>query len=325
MDGNKKKDDALFLRYLDGFYTKDDIHKLQEIIKDPEALESFNKISENEWDESSHVIVCDWERERYKKEARLLLKRIIKGKSHIIKRLSITVASIAAIVFLIIGLSLFKDYWEEKQIIYLEAKTSYGEIKDITLPDGTELTLNSCSKVRYPNRFITDERRIELEGEGYFKVSRNEEQPFIVNTTNFNVQVLGTKFNVKSYQTDQLVFVNVESGQVQVNMPEAMMRLKASEQVCINTLSGHFQKTEIKTKVAKWQEGELFFHQTPIHDVAKELERIYNCKIVFEEGNYNNLITGEHDNDSLIDVLRSIEYISGIHYRIEGDQIVLYK
>ena len=79
--------------------------------------------------------------------------------------------------------------------------------------------------------------------------------------------------------------------------------------------------------VAVWIKGSLRFNSTPIRDVAKELERVYNCRITFAPGqDFNNLITGEHDNKSLEAVLKSIEFISGdIKYKKEGINVLLYK
>lgn len=227
---------------------------------------------------------------------------------------------------LVWGSMAYLNYVSNQQISYLEASTSYGEHKEVILPDGTVLTLNSCSRVRYPNRFVVDERRIELEGEGFFQVSRNENQPFIINTHFFDVRVLGTSFNVKSYSSDETVMVDVESGKIQVDMPEAMMRLTANEQVRINTVSGEYSKEREKHAVAVWRGGALRFDATPIHDVAKELERMYNCRITFAQGqSFENLISGEHDNKSLEAVLQSIEYSSGIHYKVSGQNVLLYK
>ena len=68
------------------------------------------------------------------------------------------------------------------------------------------------------------------------------------------------------------------------------------------------------------------FNSTPICDVAKELERMYNCRITFAEGqDFKNLISGEHDNKSLDAVLQSIEYTSGIHYKKKENEVLLYK
>ena len=186
---------------------------------------------------------------------------------------------------------------------------------------------NSCSQVRYPDRFVGDLREVELEGEGYFRVARNEKMPFVVRTKRLDVQVLGTRFDVKSYSTDEIVSVSVESGKVQVDLPEAMMRLTAKEQVLINTVSGEYSKKTEDRGVAVWMKGGLRFYSTPIRDVAKELERVYNCRITFAPGqDFNNLITGEHDNKSLEAVLKSIEFISGdIKYKKEGINVLLYK
>lgn len=72
--------------------------------------------------------------------------------------------------------------------------------------------------------------------------------------------------------------------------------------------------------------GGLRFSSTPVRDVAKELERMYNCRITFAEGQeFNNLISGEHENKSLEAVLQSMEYTSGIRYRKEGNHIFLFK
>ncbi len=94
--------------------------------------------------------------------------------------------------------------------------------RQVTLPDGTLLVLNSCSQVRYPDRFVGDIREMELEGEGYFRVARNEKMPFIVRRSGWMFGYWDS-FDVKSYSTDEIVSVSVESGKVQVDLPEAMM------------------------------------------------------------------------------------------------------
>ena len=140
------------------------------------------------------------------------------------------------------------------------------------------------------------------------------------------MRVLGTRFDVKSYSSDEIVSVDVESGKVQVDLPEAMMRLQTKEQILINTASGEYSKRREERSVAVWRKGGLRFNSTPIRDVAKELERMYNCRIAFSDGQeFNNLISGEHDNKSLEAVLQSIEYTSGIHYKKEGNNVLLFK
>lgn len=324
---DEQQDKLMWRRYVDDLYTKDDAGRLLEELHNPDSSRLLDDLAAEIWEESAvQQTYTDLEREKYKKEARQLLQRLEHKKQTWIRRVCYAVSSIAAVLCLVWGSMAYLNYVGNQQISYLEASTSYGEHKEVILPDGTVLTLNSCSRVRYPNRFVDDERRIELEGEGFFQVSRNENQPFIINTHFFDVRVLGTSFNVKSYSSDETVMVDVESGKVQVDMPEAMMRLQANERVRINTVSGEYSKQHESRVVAVWRAGGLRFDTAPIHDVAKELERMYNCRITFAQGqSFENLISGEHDNKSLEAVLQSIEYTSGIHYKISGQEVLLYK
>lgn len=324
---DKQQDRLMWRRYVDDLYTTEDARRLQDELHNPPTDSLLDDLAAEIWEESAmQQPGTDLEREKYKKEARQLLQRLEHKKRTWMRRVFYAVSGVAAVLCLVWGGMAYLDYMGRQQVSYLEASTSCGEHKKVSLPDGTMLTLNSCSRVRYPDKFTGKERRIELEGEGFFQVSRNEKQPFIINTHFFDVRVLGTCFNVKSYSSDETVMVDVESGKVQVDMPEAMMRLAANEQVRINTVSGEYSKEREEHDVAVWRGGALRFDATPVHDVAKELERVYNCRITFAQGqSFDNLISGEHDNKSLEAVLQSIEYTSGIHYKISGQNVLLYK
>lgn len=323
---NTNKEKNRFRRYLDNIYTRDEALQLISDIRLTDNKDLLNELSEEIWEESSsQYTTSDLERERYKKEARLLLRKIEHGKRLFFRRISYAVAGVAALFCIALGIRYFYQTNVQDAVI-VQATTSFGEKKQITLPDGTCIVLNSCSSLRYPDVFAGEMRKVELDGEAYFRVARNEAMPFIITTKNFDVRVLGTHFNVKSYSKDEIVSVNVESGKVQIDLPEAMMRLTASEQVFINTLSGEYTKKREGGEVAAWIKGTLKFNSTPIRDVARELERVYNCHIAFaNEYEFNNLISGEHDNESLESVLKSIKYISGVKYKKEGRNIVFFK
>jgi ferric-dicitrate binding protein FerR (iron transport regulator) len=180
--------------------------------------------------------------------------------------------------------------------------------------------------VKYPEQFVGNNRIVELTGEGCFKVTHNPEKPFIVKMENMSITVLGTIFNVKSHPYDQTDLVEVKEGKVQVDLPEAMMRISSGEHVIINKISDSYSKEkDIMEKFAIWRTGGIRFNSTPIQDVAKELERIYHCKVIFS-GNkpYDNLITGIHERATLKDVLNSIEYVTGIRYKYQNNTVILY-
>ena len=323
----KGKNSLFWHRYIDDLYTVEDVRKLQKMSRDALNGDLLDGLTQEVWEEAGQVPSCTGvECERYKEDARQLLRRINSKKKVRYYRLAMSWVGIAVMVCLIWGVV---SYWHstmKPEVTWQVAVTSYGEQKEVNLPDGTLLILNACSQVRYPNRFAGEKRGITLEGEAYFQVAHHEEQPFVVATKAFDVQVLGTCFNVRAYSSDETVSVDVESGKVQVNMPEAMMRLNANEQILINKLSGEYSKQHDERDVAVWRNGGLRFDATPIRDVAKVLERRYNCRITFADGQqFDNLISGEHDNQSLEAVLQSIEYTSGIHYRLTGNLVLLYK
>ena len=91
--------------------------------------------------------------------------------------------------------------------------------------------------MKYPEQFVGNNRIVELTGEGCFKVTHNPEKPFIVKMENMSITVLGTIFNVKSHPYDQTDLVEVKEGKVQVDLPEAMMRISSGEHVIINKIS----------------------------------------------------------------------------------------
>lgn len=126
--------------------------------------------------------------------------------------------SAVAIVFLLCGISSLFFLWQSEKTA-VEAVEEYKEYvvevpagakSKVTFPDGSVVWLNAGSKVKYDSNFAKESRNVALSGEGYFEVSKNEELPFVVNTGNLSVKVLGTKFNLKSYEEDSEVKVTLK-------------------------------------------------------------------------------------------------------------------
>ena len=277
------------------------------------------------WEEMEEDEVSSLQHQQYREEARLLLSRIRKTE----KRFSfIPYLRYVAMVVIILsigwgGFRLIRSN-QEKVLTYTEVHVKNGEHKRVILPDGTSVTLNAGSYLRYPREFITDVRRIEMNGEAFFEVTRDEEKPFLIHTKDADVKVLGTSFNVKAFDMDEQLTVSVQTGKVQVDLPEAMMRLLPDEQFVMDKTKGEFQKRNEDARLSTvWIKGGLYFNRTPIRTVVNELVRMYNRTIEFAPGaEYDDYIYGEHDNKSLEAVLKSIQYSTDIKYRIENDKIV---
>lgn len=326
MDNDQDK--QIIRRYLNGTYSSGEAEKIAESLNSADERGILDDLATEVWEEAeSSSAMSHQNEEQYRKEATVLLKKLQPQSYSLVKRMLYATVGIAASVLLFWGGISLKQHWDVQHIVMAQLKTGFGEKKEITLPDGSQIVLNACSQLRYPTKFVGDTREVQLDGEAYFKITRNPKQPFQVQTSDFQVEVLGTEFNVKSYAHDQIQSVEVESGKVQVKLPEDCIRLKKQEQIYLNRQSGEYSKLKrSENKVAIWRKGSLHFHQTPLVDVAKELERKYNCHISFREGDsFDNLISGEHDNESLESILESLQYVCGINYEKEGKNIILYK
>ena len=318
----------LLKRFVDGLYTRKDADDLLKHFHAGKYNTEISEAMDTVWEEMEEDEVSSLQHQQYREEARLLLSRIRKPE----KRFSIIpYLRYVAIVAVILsigwgGFRLIRSN-QEKVLTYTEVHVKNGEHKRVILPDGTSVTLNAGSYLRYPREFITDVRRIEMNGEAFFEVTRDEEKPFLIHTKDADVKVLGTSFNVKAFDMDEQLTVSVQTGKVQVDLPEAMMRLLPDEQFVMDKTKGEFQKRNEDARLSTvWIKGGLYFNRTPIRTVVNELVRMYNRTIEFAPGaEYDDYIYGEHDNKSLEAVLKSIQYSTDIKYRIENDKIVLYK
>ena len=130
----------------------------------------------------------------------------------------VRIAAIWLIPLLSLGVSyyLYRDARDVRQLAFMERFVPSGKRERITLPDGSEVWLNSGTLLLYPSDFIGDKREIYLVGEGYFKVRKRPEQPFIVRTKAMRVQVLGTEFNLSAYSDQEKITTTLEEGSLKI-------------------------------------------------------------------------------------------------------------
>lgn len=277
------------------------------------------------WEESRQQVTTVSEHEQFRQEARSLLKQVNRHRRSRWHRPAMTVVGIAAMFCLVFGGIRLWNALNEPPVSRLVVSTGIGERRKVLLPDSTHVWLNACSRLHYPSRFTGKNRQVELQGEAFFQVKRNEAQPFVAIAGEMQVRVLGTAFDVKAYDTDRRSSVMVESGRVQVEMPGDIVCLSANEQLCLNKESGAVEKRNDTSDVAAWRSKRLRFDKTPLYDVTKELERIYGCRIYLERGaSFESFISGSHDNESLEAVLQSLQQAAGITYRLKDENVYLY-
>lgn len=208
----------------------------------------------------------------------------------------------------------------------IEQYVPIAEMTRLTLPDGTEVQMNSTTTLLYPEQFTGESRSVYLIGEANFKVTKNEKQPFIVKSNDFQVTALGTEFNMKVYPGDPAFSATLLSGSVEVrfnNLTSALI-LKPSEQFTYNkqTKEETISHPDID-EVTAWQRGELVFKSTTLKEIITVLERKYPYSFVYA---LNTLKDDKYtfrfkDKTSLREVMDIITEVSGnIRYRIEDDK-----
>jgi len=196
----------------------------------------------------------------------------------------------AAILFFILSFGYLSYYFIEAESTNNEFCTisvPKGNKSEVILSDGSKIWLNNNSKLVYPKKFNAKERRIELIGEAYFEIEKNEKVPFIVQTSDINIKVLGTKFNVSAYANDKFIETTLISGKVMVQSndnPEIETVLKPGESLTFDKVNNQSAVNDVDTEFyTYWMKGEFVFKDERFETLAKRIERIYNVEITFED------------------------------------------
>lgn len=191
------------------------------------------------------------------------------------------VAAVILITFL--GTKAFFE-WKDESVKMQTVIVPAGQRAELLLADGTKVWLNSRSKLKFPDRFQKDARNVELDGEGYFEVTHQEDAPFTVHTSKYDVKVLGTEFNVKAYNSKNQFEASLLKGSVEVsNMNKSqVVRLRPDEQV-ISDGSQLIRSVILDKNYFRWKEGLLCLDDESIGGLIDKLELYYDVKIIVQQ------------------------------------------
>ena len=204
------------------------------------------------------------------------------------------------------------------EIAYQEITSPFGMSSKVDLPDGSTVWLNSGSKLKYPVAFVSDERRIYLSGEAYFKVHSDKTHPFIVTTDKMDVKATGTQFNVEAYTADSITAVTLIEGVVDVNIGKSISEnLKPNQRIVLNSIRNTYSKNETDAKHwGVWKEGILAFRDQPLQEVFKRLGRTFNVDIKVKDSVVaQQLYRATFEEESLDEILRLLKISAPIKYK----------
>ncbi|WP_294585968.1 FecR domain-containing protein [uncultured Bacteroides sp.] len=302
-----------------------------------ELRSKVNSMSDNELGEQMYQswmngeIDCTFVEDQKMNHMKDNIDRTI-GKKHSIKYQLIhfgqTAAAILLPVFIILSAYLYN---ENRQITSDEmiVSTGIGERANVSLPDGTTISLNSESKLSYlPKTYNRKERNISFNGEGYFQVYKNKEVPFIINSKGLQVKVLGTTFNLYVRESSRKAELALEEGSVWLQSTKSSKNvvLHQNQKAIIDQSTGNITVIEDKDikKSSAWRQGDMIFRNTPLSDVLQVLEENYSITFRIDcKSCLADKFTGTLPTTDLNEVLEVIEKSYHLKAEISGNVILL--
>ena len=263
------------------------------------------------WDERLLGDETEFKKEMYADA----LDRIARKERFLASRSLLKMAA-AILVFITVGFSA----WHFRTMLRYRldpvsqlSATTHGEIKQITLADGSRVWLNSASTLDYPDKFRDGSRReVRLTGEAYFEVVHEKDSPFIIHTGNIHTTVLGTTFNVKAYRQEKEIAVTVLSGKVGVFKSTGGMNtaqfVEAAQQLTYHKETDGFTRNNSVDgqQTIGWREGKLSFEHATLSEVVAQLERRYTVRIGYAKELSGCPVYADFNNepiDKVLDIL----------------------
>lgn len=220
-------------------------------------------------------------------------------------------------------------------LVYNTISTPRGGEYQVNLPDGTKVWLNAASSLKFPQSFRNlKERRVELNGEAYFEVSKCKNQPFIVTSADFGharaqeIEVLGTHFNISAYADDASTRTTLLEGSVRVRE----MRSSGNSNTAIlvpgqQAIIGHGKLSTLMVDTEEaiaWKNGNFIFDNTDIESIMRRVSRWYNVDVVYQgkipEASFMGTVSRFSNVSEVLDIL---EATKTVHFKIEGRRITV--
>lgn len=201
--------------------------------------------------------------------------------------------------------------------------TPKGGQYQVVLPDGTKVWLNSASSIEFPAVFTGKERKVRLEGEGYFEVAKSKAMPFKVKTALQEIEVLGTHFNIMAYDNENSIQTTLLEGSVRVLSGTAYTVLKPGQQAELNKTDRRIAVNEVSVKSAiAWKNGIFMFAHEDMHSILNKISRWYDVEIVYKNTAANHKYSGTISRfEEVTEVLKTMEMTGTVHFEIKGRRI----
>lgn len=266
-------------------------------------------------------------------------------------RFSLIAGGIAASLVLVFLITNYTGKRHEDNNTANVISTRYGSKSKVQLPDGTQVWLNADSKLTYGKDFGNQVREVSLAGEAFFDVQKDVEHPFVIHTNNLDIKVLGTAFNVRSYQNEKTSEATLIRGAIEVTLnssPERKILMKPSDRIVVqNKVEVNNQATTTKEDSAGtiywvgkadvkekdnmsletvWKKNSLAFKNETLEDVAGRIEHWFNVKVSIGDEELKKVTYScDFKDESLKQVMEALHLTGRFQYQIVKDSVLITK
>ena len=208
-------------------------------------------------------------------------------------------------------------------MVYNTIRIPRGAEYKLVLADGSQVWLNAESTITYPVAFQGETREVRLQGEAYFEIAKNKNQPFIVHTTQFDVQVTGTQFNVRAYP-GEMESATLAEGGIQLEKGGKTYTLKPGQQAYLEEEEVQVRKVNLESAIA-WRYNAFSFEETPLEEIMNELARWYNIHVFYLNPKVKELhfTAWFRRNCTLQEVIDILEKTGKINIELKGKTITV--
>ena len=242
---------------------------------------------------------------------------------------------------------------EPENITYTEIRAPFGARTEIVLPDGSTVWLNAGSKIKYMNVFNRDNREIQLSGEAYFKVAKNSDLPFDVKAGDLSIQALGTEFNVKSYDDEDIIETTLVEGKIAIHQgpKQRNIYLEPHQQAFYVKYNKNLTVKDLRivreakpevlnsrkdiiyiaekidpVPIVAWKENRLILKGEELSNLVIKLERKYDVKFIFGSERLKEFrFSGTLENETLTQVLDVIKLSAPLEYKLQGKTVLIFE
>lgn len=205
--------------------------------------------------------------------------------------------------------------------------TPRGGIYQIVLPDGTKVWLNAASSLKFPSNFNGAViRKVELNGEAYFEVTKNKKQPFVVRTAKQELTVLGTHFTINSYPDEHTTRTTLLEGSVKIIAGHAEKILKPGQQSILTANDIEISNADIE-EVMAWKNGDFVFKSENLESILRQVSRWYDVELIYAADAPKKLVLWGYISrlNNISAVLSQLERTGKVHFKVEGKRIMITK